>query len=129
MRFYRPTSPAVRQMSGIEYRKFVTEKNPEKALTIKLKARAGRNNKGRITVRHQGSGAKRNYRVIDFKQSVFGEDAKVETIEYDPYRNAFIAKILSPKGVRSYVIAPQGLKVGDTVKTSNDIADIKTGNR
>ncbi len=129
MRFYRPTSPAVRQMSGIEYRKFITEKNPEKSLTIKLKARAGRNNKGRITVRHQGSGAKRSYRIIDFKQSVIGESAKVETIEYDPYRNAFIAKILSTNGARSYVIAPQGLNVGDIVKTSNDIADIKIGNR
>ncbi|MEK7565393.1 MAG: 50S ribosomal protein L2 [Patescibacteria group bacterium] len=129
MRFYRPTSPAVRQMTGIEYRKFITEKKPVKALTIKLKSRGGRNSKGRITVRHQGGGAKRSYRMIDFKQSSFGEPAKVEAIEYDPYRTAFIARVVYMSGARNYVIAPQGLNVGDTITASNTVIDLKTGNR
>ena len=128
MRFYRPTSPAVRQMTDIEYRKFITEK-PVKALTIKLKSRGGRNSKGRITVRHQGGGAKRSYRMIDFKQSSFGEPAKVEAIEYDPYRTAFIARVVYMSGARNYVIAPQGLNVGDTITASNTVIDLKTGNR
>lgn len=129
MRYYRPTSPAVRQMSGIEYRKFLTAKEPARSLTVKLKSRSGRNNKGRITVRHQGSGVRRRYRLVDFNQNNFDQPARVETIEYDPYRTAFIARIVYANGDRGYMVAPQDLKVGDEVMSSEKNVNLKTGHR
>ena len=129
MKFYKPTSPAVRQMSGIEYRRFLTAKKPFKPLTKSLRENAGRNNSGRITVRHQGGGVKRKYREIDFVQPRVGKPATVEAIEYDPYRTAFIARIIYKDGRRAYIIAPEGIKTGDSVVSSEEGFDIKTGNR
>jgi len=101
---------------------------PLKKLTIKVKSHAGRNNQGRITVRHQGGGHKRLYRLVDFKQNKKEIPARVEAIEYDPYRTAFIARIVYQNGERSYVLAPDGLKVGDQILVSEK-APIKIGNR
>lgn len=129
MKFYKPTSPAVRHMSGIEYRKFLTTKEPFKPLVKSMKKKSGRNNTGRITVRHKGGGAKRKYREIDFSQKYIGKPAIVEQIEYDPYRTSFIARIIYKDGRRSYVIAPDGIKVGDNIVSSNEMVSVKTGNR
>lgn len=129
MKFYKPTSPAIRQMSGIEYRKFLTARKPVKSLVKPMKENAGRNNSGRITVRHQGGGVKRQYRQIDFKQIYFETPAKVEAIEYDPNRTAFIARIIYKDGRRAYMVAPEGIKVGDEITSSFTGTAIKTGNR
>lgn len=120
MKFYKPTSPSRRGMSGIEYRKFITASQPLKSLVGKIKTQSGRNNSGRITVRHQGGGVKRNYRWVDFKQLGNEKTAVVETIEYDPYRTAFIARVLYRNGERSYILAAQGLKVGDEVVSQKE---------
>lgn len=106
----------------------LTKTKPEKSLLRRLKSHAGRNSQGRITVRHQGGGNKRMYRIVDFKQNRFNEPVKVKSIEYDPYRTAFIAKVEYPGGKLSYVLAPHGLKVGDEVVTSEN-APLKSGNR
>ncbi len=129
MKFYKPTSPAVRHMSGIEYRKFITTKEPLKALVVKLKSKSGRNSTGRITVRHQGGGAKKSYRLIDFKQAVANMPGRIEAIEYDPYRTGFIARVLYKSGERAYVIAPQNLKVGDEINVHRNSGELKTGHR
>ena len=100
---------------------------PERSLLEPLKKNAGRNSYGRITVRHRGGGNRRKYRVIDFKRNRFGIPATVMTLEYDPNRSAFIALIQYEDGVKSYIVAPVGLKVGDTVISGPD-ADIKAGN-
>ena len=107
-------------MSGIEYRQFLTAKEPMKSLVGKIKEKSGRNNSGRITVRHQGGGAKRNYRRVDFKRSLANGAAVIETIEYDPYRTAFIARVMYKNGNRSYILAPQGLKVGAEIVSRRD---------
>ncbi len=101
---------------------------PFKSLTKRLKSNAGRNNQGRITVRHQGGGNKVLYRMVDFKQDKLGVFCRVETLEYDPYRTAFIALVLYEDGERRYILAPQNLKVGDRIITSED-APFETGNR
>lgn len=130
MKYYKPTSPAVRHMSGIEYRKFITAKEPLKSLRLKLKSKSGRNNKGRITVRHQGGGAKRFYRLVDFKQAAANMPGRVEAIEYDPYRTSFIARILYKDGQRGYMIAPQNLGVGSEINVyKSEGGDLKAGNR
>jgi len=105
----------------------VTAKKPEKSLLAPLKRRGGRNNQGKLTVRHQGGGAKRQYRLIDFKRSKDGIIAKVRSIEYDPNRTARIALLYYVDGAKAYILAPQGLKVGDTV-VSGETVDIKPGN-
>ena len=105
----------------------ITASKPEKSLVVALKKHAGRNSYGRITVRHRGGGAKKKYRIIDFKRLKDGIPAVVKTIEYDPNRSANIALIEYEDGVKSYIIAPNGLKVGDTV-ISGEGADIKPGN-
>ncbi len=99
-----------------------------KKLKIRLKSHSGRNNQGRITVRHQGGGHKKLYRLVDFKQNKYDVPAKVEAILYDPYRTANIAQILYKDGERSYILAPEGLKEGDEIVSSEN-ALIKTGNR
>jgi len=114
-------------MTVVDY-SALTAKEPFKPLVKKLRSKAGRNKWGRITVRHQGGGHKKLYREIDFKQERFDIPAKVETLEYDPYRTAFIARILYRDGRRSYVLAPQGMKVGDQLVTSGK-APLKIGNR
>ncbi|MBI4120441.1 MAG: 50S ribosomal protein L2 [Parcubacteria group bacterium] len=129
MKFYKPTSPSRRNMSGIEYRKFITAAEPLKALVKTLKSKSGRNNTGRITVRHQGGGVKRQYRLVDFRQKLWDVPAKVEAIEYDPYRTSFIARVVYKTGQRAYILAPQGLKVGDEIAASQRPAALKHGNR
>jgi len=106
----------------------LSKTKPHKALTTKLKESAGRNNQGRITMRHQGGGNKRVYRVIDFKQNKIDIPARVETIEYDPYRTAFIALVVYKDGERRYHLASKDLKAGDEIVTSEK-AVLKTGNR
>jgi large subunit ribosomal protein L2 len=123
---YNPTSPARRHMTVSAFEE-ITKTVPEKSLLVALKSKAGRNAHGRITVRHQGGGAKRKYRIIDFKRSKDGVPAKVEGIEYDPNRSANIALLQYADGEKRYIISPNGLKVGDTV-VSGDNADIKVGN-
>lgn len=100
---------------------------PEKSLLEPLKKKSGRNSYGRITVRHRGGGSRRKYRIIDFKRDKDNMDAKVMTLEYDPNRSAFIALVQYEDGEKRYILAPHGLKVGDTVRSGAD-ADIKAGN-
>ena len=126
IRVYKPTSPARRFMSVLTYEE-ITAREPEKSLCEYLKKNAGRNAQGKITVRHQGGGNKIKYRVIDFKRNKLGIPAKVSTIEYDPNRSAFIALLTYADGEKRYILAPLGLKVGDTVISGAD-ADIKPGN-
>ena len=121
-----PATPGTRHMSVSTYEE-ITKKTPEKALTTDLKSKAGRNFTGKITVRHQGGGAKRKYRVIDFKRNKDGVPATVNAIEYDPNRSANIALLFYADGEKRYIIAPLGLNVGDTVVSGAD-ADIKIGN-
>ncbi len=123
---YRPTSPGRRLMSGYTFEE-ITKTKPEKSLLRPLKKKAGRNNQGRITVRHRAGGAKRRLRVIDFKRDKFGIPGKVNAIEYDPNRSARIALIFYVDGEKRYILAPVGLKVGDTIQ-SGEGAEIKPGN-
>jgi len=101
---------------------------PWKSLTVRLPARSGRNSAGRITMRHQGGGHKKLYRIVDFKQNRIGAKLAVETLEYDPYRTAFIARVKDEAGGRSYILAPEGLAVG-TELVIMEAAPLKTGNR
>ena len=123
---YKPTTPGLRGMTVSTFEE-ITESTPEKSLTYTLKKNAGRNNRGCITVRHQGGGTRRKYRVIDFKRNKDDIPATVKTIEYDPNRTANIALVCYADGEKRYIIAPNGLKVGD-VLYSGAAADIKTGN-
>jgi ribosomal protein L2, bacterial/organellar len=123
---YKPTSPARRAMSVSTFEEITTDR-PEKSLLAPLKKKAGRNNQGKITVRHHGGGHKRKYRIIDFKRNKDGIVGKVATIEYDPNRTANIALIHYVDGEKRYIIAPKGLKVGDEIMSGPD-ADIKVGN-
>ncbi len=126
LRSFKPTSPGVRQMTVSSFEEITTNK-PEKSLLVPLKKHAGRNSYGRITVRHQGGGHKRKYRIIDFKRTKDGVPARVATIEYDPNRSSRIALLHYVDGEKRYILAPAGLKVGDMVYSGPD-ADIKTGN-
>ncbi len=123
---YNPTSPARRNMSVLTFEE-ITKKEPEKSLLEPLKKHSGRNSYGRITVRHHGGGAKQKYRVIDFKRDKDGIKANVSAIEYDPNRSANIALLTYLDGEKRYIIAPEGLKVGDVVE-SGENADIRPGN-
>ncbi|MGX7198272.1 50S ribosomal protein L2 [Enterococcus nangangensis] len=123
---YKPTSNGRRNMTGSDFAE-ITSTTPEKSLLQPLKNKAGRNNNGRITVRHQGGGHKRQYRLIDFKRTKDEVVATVKTIEYDPNRSANIALIVYADGVKSYILAPKGLEVGTQV-VSGEHADIKVGN-
>ncbi|MCR2043528.1 50S ribosomal protein L2 [Anaerosalibacter massiliensis] len=123
---YKPTSPAIRHMAVTSF-KDINKKKPEKSLVAKSNRKAGRNTHGKITVRHRGGGAKRKYRIIDFKRNKDGIPGKVAAIEYDPNRTANIALIYYADGEKRYIIAPNGLKVGDEIESGQD-ADIKTGN-
>ncbi len=124
---YKPTTPGRRGMTTIDYRKVLTATKPERSLLAPKKSQGGRNNTGRITTRHQGGGHKRAYRIIDFKRNKDNIPAKVATIEYDPNRSAFIALLNYVDGEKRYIIAPEGLTVGQTV-ISGETADILTGN-
>lgn len=123
---FNPTSPARRFMTVSTFEE-LSKVAPEKSLLEPLKNNAGRNSYGRITVRHRGGGNKRKYRIIDFKRNKDGMKATVKTLEYDPNRTANIALIEYEDGVKSYIIAPNGLKVGDVISSGAD-ADIKPGN-
>lgn len=123
---FKPTSPGRRGASGYTFEE-LTKKRPEKSLTVSLKSKAGRNNQGKITVRHRGGGPKRLLRLIDFKRSKQGIPGTVIALEYDPNRSARIALIQYRDGERRYILAPQGLKVGDTVQAGAG-AEIRVGN-
>ena len=123
---YNPTSPGRRFMSVSAFEEITTNK-PEKSLLAPIKKTGGRNVHGRITVRHIGGGAKQKYRIIDFKRNKDGIPAKVATIEYDPNRTANIALLHYADGEKRYILAPYGMKVGDTI-LSGETADIKPGN-
>ena len=126
IKVYKPTTNARRNMSVTDY-SGLSKVAPEKSLLAPVKKNSGRNSYGRITVRHRGGGNRRKYRIIDFKRQRFDVPAKVLTLEYDPNRSAFIALVQYEDGEKAYIIAPQGLKVGDTVVSGKD-ADIKVGN-
>ena len=126
IKVYNPTTNARRGMSVTDYSE-LSKVAPEKSLLRPLKKNSGRNNYGRITVRHHGGGNRRKYRVIDFKRTKFDVEATVKTLEYDPNRSAHIALIEYADGVKSYILAPVGLKVGDKVEAGPN-ADIKPGN-
>ncbi len=124
---YKPYTPSRRQMTGSDFSE-ITAKKPEKSLTTHLKKNSGRNNQGKITVRHRGGGERRRYRLVDFKRNKKdGIPAKVLTIEYDPNRTANIALICYADGEKAYILAPQGLTVGQTVE-SGENAEIRVGN-
>ena len=123
---YSPYTPSRRHMTGSDFKE-ITASKPEKSLVVSLKKSAGRNNQGKITVRHQGGGYRTKYRLVDFKRNKDGIPAKVMTIEYDPNRTANIALICYADGQKSYILAPYGLEVGETVMNGAE-AEVKLGN-
>ena len=123
---YKPYTPSRRHMTVSTFEE-ITKKTPEKSLVVHLKKNSGRNAQGKITVRHKGGGAKIKYRLVDFKRNRDGIPAKVVGIEYDPNRTANIALIVYADGVKSYIIAPVGLNVGDTVMSGAE-AEVRVGN-
>lgn len=126
VKLYKPTSPGRRGMSVTTFDE-ITRTEPEKSLLAPIRQKAGRNNQGRVTVRHRGGGHKQRYRIIDFKRDKHGITAKVSSIEYDPNRTARIALVTYADGEKRYILAPVGLHVGDTVM-SGPTADIRVGN-
>lgn len=126
IRNYKPTTPGRRKMSAL-INDEITKSTPEKSLTVTIKKNGGRNNQGKITVRHQGGGEKRKYRIIDFKRNKLNVPGTVASIEYDPNRTANIALINYADGEKRYIIAPKGLTVGTTIEAGEN-ADIKAGN-
>ena len=123
---YNPTTPGLRGMTVSTFEEITTDK-PEKSLTVTLKKNAGRNVRGKITVRHRGGGYRPKYRIIDFTRTKDGIPAKVATIEYDPNRSANIALVVYADGHKAYILAPKDLKVGDVIESGAE-ADIKVGN-
>ncbi len=126
LKTYRPTSPGRRGMSGSTFEE-ITKSKPEKSLLTPLKKKGGRNNQGKITVRHRGGGVKRMLRKIDFKRDKVGIPGRVAAIEYDPNRSARIALIHYADGEKRYILAPVGLNVSDTIMSGND-AEVRVGN-
>ncbi|HHZ11587.1 MAG TPA: 50S ribosomal protein L2 [Acholeplasmataceae bacterium] len=124
---YNPTTNGRRNMSVLAYSEILTTDKPEKSLLVPLKKKGGRNNLGKITVRHQGGGNKRKYRIIDFKRNKDGIVGRIASIEYDPNRSAFIALVNYADGEKRYILAPKGIQVGQEIM-SGDGADIKVGN-
>jgi len=123
---YKPTTPSRRNMTSNAFVELTTDK-PEKSLLVAKNRTGGRNAQGKITVRHRGGGAKRKYRIIDFKRNKDGIPARISTIEYDPNRSAFIALVVYADGEKRYILAPLGIKVGDVIVSGKD-SDIKPGN-
>ena len=123
---YNAYTPSRRHMTGSDFSE-ITKKTPEKSLTVSLKKNSGRNNQGKITVRHQGGGNRRKYRLVDFRRQKDGIPAKVLGIEYDPNRSANIALICYADGEKSYILAPEGLQVGATVMNGPE-AEVRVGN-
>ena len=126
IRRYKPYTPSRRHMTSSDFSE-ITKKEPEKSLVVHLKTYSGRNNQGKITVRHHGGGAKKKYRIIDFKRNKDGIPARVAAIEYDPNRTANIALLFYVDGEKRYIIAPHGLKVGEMLMNGVN-AEIKLGN-
>ena len=126
LKVYHPTSPGRRGMTGATFEE-ITKTKPERSLLLPLKKKAGRNRRGKITVRHRGGGAKRMLRIIDFKRDNIGVPGKVAAIEYDPNRSARIALIHYADGDKRYILAPLGLSVMDTIKSGSDV-EIAPGN-
>lgn len=126
IKVYNPTSAGRRGMTGHTFEE-ITKSKPERSLTEALRKQSGRNNTGRVTVRHRGGGHKRRYRLIDFKRNKFDSTASVLAIEYDPNRSARIALVQYEDGEKRYIIAPLGLKVGDRI-ANGEMAEIRTGN-
>ena len=126
LKVYRPTSPGRRGMSGSTFEE-ITKGKPEKSLLLPLKKKAGRNSRGKITVRHRGGGAKQRLRMIDFKRDKVGVPGRVAAIEYDPNRSARIALIHYADGAKRYILAPLELNVGNTIMSGSD-AEVKPGN-
>ncbi len=126
VKVYKPTSAGRRGMTGHSFEE-ITKSKPERSLTEPLRRTGGRNNKGRVTVRHRGGGHKRRYRLIDFKRNKFDARAEVIAVEYDPNRSARIALLQYEDGEKRYIIAPLGLKVGDTVG-NGEMATLRPGN-
>lgn len=126
IRNYKPTTPGRRKMSTL-INEEITKSTPEKSLTVRIQKKSGRNNQGKITVRHQGGGVKRRYRLIDFKRNKFDVPGVVASIEYDPNRTANIALINYKDGEKRYILAPKGLEVGTEI-VAGEKADIKVGN-
>jgi large subunit ribosomal protein L2 len=123
---YRPTSPGRRGMTGNSFEE-ITKSTPEKSLLVALRKRSGRNNQGKVTVRHRGGGSKRFLRVLDFKREKAGVPGRVAAVEYDPNRTARIALIYYADGEKRYILAPVGLNVGDTIMSGPE-AEVKPGN-
>ena len=123
---YNPYTPSRRQMSGYDFKE-ITTSTPEKSLTVSLKKNAGRNAQGKITVRHHGGGSRRKYRISDLKRNKDGIPATVKTIEYDPNRTANIALVCYADGEKRYILAPVGLKVGQTIM-NGETAEVRVGN-
>ncbi len=128
IKIYKPTSDG-RRHSSVETFSDITKKKPEKSLVVFLTPNSGRNNQGVITVRHQGSGVKKFYRLVDFKLAKFDVEATVTAIEYDPNRGPRIALVQYTDGAKSYVLAPQDLNVGSTIMSSQKAIEAKVGNR
>ena len=126
VKVYKPTSPGRRDMSVSTFEE-ITRKKPERSLLAPLKQKAGRNNQGRVTVRHRGGGHKQRYRIIDFKRNKFGIPATVSSIEYDPNRTSRIALVTYADGEKRYILAAVGLSVGDKIMSGPD-AEIRVGN-
>jgi len=126
IKIYKPTTPSRRNMTGYGFDE-ITKDTPEKSLIVLRKAHAGRDNKGRVSVRHQGGGERQFIRIIDFKRNKLGIPARVSAIEYDPNRTARIALLTYADGEKRYIIAPLGLKVDDTIMAGPD-AEIRPGN-
>jgi large subunit ribosomal protein L2 len=126
IKIYRPTSAGRRNMTGATFQE-ITRREPERSLLAPITKKAGRNNQGVVTTRHRGGGHKRRYRIIDFRRDNHGIRGRIESVEYDPNRSAFIALVIYDNGERRYILAPEGLKVNDTVVSGPD-ADIRVGN-
>jgi len=126
IKYYKPTTPGRRLMSGFDFSD-LSDTKPARKLIVKLNSKAGRNNQGRISTRHKGGGHKKNYRIIDFKRAIREIPAIVESIEYDPNRSARISLVRYRNGIRKYILSPVELKIGDNIITS-ELADIKPGN-
>ena len=127
VKVYKPTTNGRRNMSVLDYKSEITTDKPCKSLTVSLKKHAGRNNQGKITVRHRGGGVKRKYRIIDFKRNKDDIIGRIASIEYDPNRSANIALVNYADGERRYILAAKGMKVGDVIESGNK-KDIKVGN-
>ncbi len=127
IKIYRPTSPGRRNMSVSTFGELTKGVKPQRALLAPLRKTAGRNNQGVVTTRHRGGGHKRRYRLVDFRRDNYGVQGRIEAIEYDPNRSARIARVVFSDGERRYILAPEGVKVNDTVMSGPD-AEIRVGN-